>query len=191
MKKSLLLILLSLLATGVFAQRNEIRVGYGVLTSNRILSGQTKSFGLDFSDAKISDPSTTGAISLSYRMKMLSKFRFGITAGYESVTGKYSYTYLGDNHVDTGKNRFWTMTADAQFSYLKLPSGIVELYWSASAGVGFNRQTIGDFGTHSRTRFAYQVVPLGISVGIPWVGVYAEAGFGYRGLLQLGAYVRF
>ena len=42
-----------------------------------------------------------------------------------------------------------------------------------------------------RSRFAYQVVPLGVSVGAPWIGVYAEAGFGYRGVLNLGAYLRF
>ena len=83
-----------------------------------------------------------------------------------------------------------------QFSYLKLPKGIVELYWGASAGLGFVTQSIDaslvdDSGNGKRNRFAYQVVPVGVSVGIPWVGAYAELGFGYRGILNVGAYIRF
>ena len=192
MKRVFLLLIATIASFGVMAQNTEIRVGYGVASSNRLLNTEHGIFGVDWGQ-QIADiksvSSSSGAITFGLRYK-ISRIRLGVSGAYEKVNGTFSDS--ANNAVD-GNHTYWTVAADLQFSYLKLPKGIVELYWGASAGCAFVSQDINglNVGEQTRRRFAYQVVPLGISVGIPWVGVYAEAGFGYRGVLNVGAYIRF
>lgn len=199
MKKTLLLLILALVSTGVMAQHNEFRVGYGVASSNRLLNTKHGIFGTDwkqqYSDLKsVNISSTSGAITFGYRYQV-SRIRVGLAGAYEKMNGKYTLTDSGADVKADGKNTYWTVAADLQFSYLKLPKGIVELYWGASAGVAIESQNLNFKAmvddAKNRSRFAYQVVPVGVSVGIPWIGAYAELGFGYRGILNVGAYVRF
>ena len=192
MKRVFLLLIAAFIALGAAAQNSEIRVGYGVASSNRLLNTEHGIFGVNwgqqFADIK-SVSSSSGAITFGYRYK-ISRIRFGLSGAYEKVNGTFTDA-AGSSAV--GHHTYWTIAADLQFSYFKLPKGIVELYWGASAGCGFVSQNIDvpNAGEQTRRRFAYQVVPVGVSVGIPWIGAYAELGFGYRGILNLGAYVRF
>ena len=202
MKKGILLIAMVLMATGVMAQHNEFRVGYGVASSNRLLNTKHGIFGTNwgqqFSEIKSMNISaSSGAITFGYRYQ-LSRIRVGIAGAYEKINGKY--TLSDSSHTDItadGKNTYWTVAADVQFSYFKLPKGIVELYWGASAGIAFESQDFNKLNAKDfindakRNRFAYQVVPIGISAGIPWLGAFAELGFGYRGIVNIGAYIRF
>lgn len=196
MKKTILLLILALVSTGVMAQHNEFRVGYGVASTNRLLNTEHGVFGVKWKDQVNSVKSlkvnaSSGAIAFGYRYQ-ISRIRVGLAGAYEKINCEYN---VGDTTGD-GNYKYWTVAADMQFSYLKLPKGIVELYWGASAGLGFVTQSIDaslvdDSGNGRRNRFAYQVVPIGISAGIPWIGAYAELGFGYRGILNVGAYIRF
>lgn len=199
MKKGLLILILAFISTGVMAQHHEFRVGYGVASSNRLLNTKHGIFGTDwkqqFSDIKsVNVSSTSGTITFGYRYQV-SRIRIGLAGAYEKINGKYTLSDSNGDVSTNGKNTYWTIAADAQFSYFKLPKGIVELYWGASAGVAFESQglslkALAD-DAKNRSRFAYQVVPVGVSVGIPWIGAYAELGFGYRGIFNLGAYIRF
>ena len=195
MKKTVLLLILALASTGVMAQHHEIRVGYGVASSNRLLNTKHGIFGTDwkqhYSDLKsVNISSSSGAITFGYRYQ-ISRIRVGLAGAYEKIKGQYTM----DTDTADGKNTYWTLAADLQFSYFKLPKGIVELSWGASAGIAFESQDLNFKAlvneAANRTRFAYQVVPVGVSVGIPRIGAFAELGFGYRGILNLGAYVRF
>ena len=202
MKKGILLIFMALLATGVMAQHSEIRVGYGVASSNRLLNTKHGIFGTDwkqqFSDVKSMKVSaSSGAITFGYRYQ-ISRIRIGLAGAYEKINGTYTLSNSGTDTTADGKNTYWTVAADLQFSYFKLPKGIVELYWGASAGVAFESQDFKNISSAKdfiddakQNRFAYQVVPIGVSVGVPWIGAFAEVGFGYRGIFNVGAYIRF
>ena len=199
MKKVFILLIAAFVSLGAMAQNNEIRVGYGVASHNRLLNTEHGIFGTDwkqqFSDIKsVNIGAATGAITFGYRYK-ISRVRIGLGGAYEKINGTYTLATDSNGDVTTdGRNRYWTLAADMQFSYLKLPKGIVELYWGASAGISFESQSLdlkNIVDDAKRSRFAYQVVPVGVSVGIPWIGAYAELGFGYRGVVNLGAYIRF
>ena len=194
MKKLFLLLILALVSTGVMAQRHEFRVGYGLESSNRLIKTEHGVFGVNWKDevSKVKSlkvNASSGAISFGYRYKV-SRFRVGLLGAYEKISC--------ESNGIAGDYKYVTVAADLQLSYLKLPKGIVELYGGASAGLGFVKQNLDidasmteNGGDAKRGRFAYQVVPIGLSVGIPWVGAYAELGFGYRGIFNIGAYVRF
>ena len=204
MKKYVLLLACLLPLTSVQAQRtssrtaiHEIRLGYGMLTSDGILNGATQMLDpVVGTDITYGGESHSGCFYLSYRARLLPKFRLGATFAYDKVSKDYIYR-LPDEGMrlfsTPGKNHFLTVTADAQFSYLQSESGVLSLYWSVSAGVSFHKQRLEGLNEYdrSRTRFAYQVSPLGVTVGAKQLGAFAELGFGYRGVLQLGIYARF
>lgn len=176
---------------------HEIRFGYGWLTSNGVLDGSTEMLGTAAgTDMTYGNESRSGAFALSYRCRLMPKFRLGATFAYEKVTKDYLYRLPDEGmqlFTTPGKNRFLTLTVDTQFTYLQTPSGVFALYWSASAGVTFHRQRLEglDPSRRSRTRFAYQFSPLGMTLGAKQLGLFGEVGFGYRGIFQLGIYARF
>lgn len=195
MKKSIILLLAALLTVNVAsAQRHEIRGGYGMLSTNKMLNHYTEIIPELTHSGKISydNKRSTGVYALSYRYKVLPRMWFGVGMAYEQVNK--TYTYKNESTVSMrGHNRFFAIAADLQYTYLQVPSGIVSLYGGVSAGAGILRQRLGGEidDTDSVTRLAYQVSPLGLTVGLPWIGAFAELGVGYKGLVQLGAYVRF
>lgn len=186
---------MALLSTAAMAQRNEFRVGYGIASTNRLLNTEHGIFGInwkqEYKDLKAVNTSA-GTITFGYRYQV-SRIRIGLAGSYEKMNGIYKFSDDYGMETETkGQHKYWTVAADLQFSYLKMPKGIVELYWGASAGLAFVSQDIKTLVDDvKRNRFAYQVVPIGLSVGIPWIGAYAELGFGYRGVLNVGAYIRF
>lgn len=195
MKKNIILLLAALFIANIAAaQRHELRGGYGMLSSNRLLNRYTEIIPELTHSGKIStgNERSTGVYALSYRYKVLPRTWLGIGMAYEQVNKTYSYKNESPMSM-RGHNRFFAIAADLQFTYLQVPSGIVTLYGGVSGGAGFLRQKLGGEidGTDSVTRFAYQVSPLGLTVGLPWLGAFAELGIGYKGLVQLGAYVRF
>lgn len=195
MKKNVILLLAALFIANIAAaQRHELREGYGMLSSNRLLNRYTEIIPELTHSGKIStgNERSTGVYALSYRYKVLPRTWLGLGMAFERVSKTYSYKNEAPMSM-RGRNRFFAVALDLQYTYLQVPSGIVSLYGGLSGGAGFLSQKLGGEidDTDSVTRFAYQVSPLGITVGLPWIGAFAELGIGYKGLVQLGAYVRF
>lgn len=202
--KQILLMLCFFAALGtVYGQQterpsiHEIRFGYGWLTSNGVIDGSTEMLGTAAgADQTYGNESRSGAFALSYRCRLMPKFRLGATFAYEKITKDYLYRLPDEGmqlFTTKGKNRFLTLTVDTQFTYLQSPSGVFSLYWAACAGITFHRQRLEglDPSRRGRTRFAYQFSPLGMTLGAKQLGIFGEVGFGYRGVFQLGFYARF
>lgn len=179
------------------AAKSEVRIGYGLLSSNSFIDSYSDIL-TDFpSDGSVAfaDESNSGAIYFSYRFQILPRVMLGATLGYERVRKNYFYTVGGVPEVAGGKNDYLTIGADLQFRYLQVPSGILSLYWGVGLGAGFHKQKLSGFSygpdKYDKTRLAYQVTPLGLTVGVKRFGAFAEVGFGYKGIFQFGAYTRF
>ncbi len=211
MRKHLLFVLAALILCGgeAFAQdqaepsrrggsrRSELRFGYGMLAANSVVDSYSDIItDFDHDGIAYTDESASGAFYLSYRYQILPRVMFGATLGYERVSKDYVFTAgAGPLECVGGKNDYLTVAADLQFRYLQVPSGILSLYWGVGAGAGFHRQKLSGFNygpdKEDTTRFAYQVTPLGMTLGLRSFGAFAEVGFGYRGVFQFGAYFRF
>jgi hypothetical protein len=81
---------------------------------------------------------------------------------YSSVLGRVDYHYINFHHF--------------------------KLYSSTAVGVTWGKATSGT-EQDKKTGFAYQITPIGVAVG-GMVCAWAEAGFGYRGVLCVGIAVR-
>lgn len=174
--------------------KSEVRIGYGLLSTNSFVHRYSKILVTDGSIAYANE-SNSGSIYLSYRYQILPRVMLGATLGYEQVRKDYVYTVDGGPEMVNGKNNYLTVAADLQFRYLQVPSGILSLYWGVGLGAGFHNQKLTDLDGHSakydKTWLAYQVTPLGLTVGVKRFGAFAEVGFGYKGVFQFGAYARF
>lgn len=177
--------------------KNEIRIGYGMLAAPGVVDSYSDIMA-DFapeSGIAYTDESRSGAFYLSYRRQLLPRIMLGVTLGYERVKKSYVFAMDGAPWMVGGKNDYLTVMADLQSRYLQVPSGILTLYWSVSIGAGFHKQKLSDFNygpaKYDETRFAYQVTPLGMTLGLKRFGAFAEVGFGYKGIFQFGLYGRF
>ena len=179
------------------AAKSEVRIGYGMLSANSVVNSYSDMLADFLSDGSVAyaNESGSGAICLSYRYRILPRVHLGATLGYERVRKDYVYTVLGAPEIVGGKNDYLTVAADLQFRYLQVPSGILSLYWGVGLGAGFHKQKLSGFAygpdKYDETRLAYQVTPLGLTVGLKRFGAFAEVGFGYKGIFQFGAYARF
>ena len=205
MKQRILFLLSLLAATAVCssaaAQKSEIRVGYGLMSSNSLLKKESAYIGdMNLTTSGTSTPTSSGALYASYRIRILPMVRLGASFGYEQVKKDYVMT-TPESAVRnfSGNNKYLTFAADLQFRYFQLPAGILSLYWGASLGVGIHKQTLTPGPADPDptpvkgrdTRVAYQVTPLGLTVGVKNFGAFGEVGFGYKGIFQLGVYARF
>lgn len=177
--------------------KSEVRIGYGMLSANSVVNSYSDllaDFPADRSVAYANE-SNSGAIYFSYRYRIFPRAMLGATLGYERVRKDYVYTVQGVPGITGGKNDYLTLVADLQFQYLQVPSGILSLYWGVGLGAGFHKQKLSDFpfgpNKYDKTRLAYQVTPLGMTLGLKRFGAFAEVGFGYKGVFQFGAYARF
>lgn len=179
------------------AAKSEVRIGYGMLSANTVVNSYSDMLADFLSDGTVAyaNESNSGAIYFSYSYQVLPRVRFGATLGYERVRKDYVYTLFGAPEIVGGKNDYLTVAADLQFRYLQVPSGIISLYWGVGLGAGFHKQKLSGFeygpAKYDKTRLAYQVTPLGLTVGLKRFGAFAEVGFGYKGIFQFGAYARF
>ena len=78
------------------------------------------------------------------------------------------------------------------YSYLN--KGNFALYERLGAGEALYKQKYtsneGKKDTNDNVHFNFQITPIGIKYGSRF-GVFAEAGFGYKGILSAGLFARF
>lgn len=117
-----------------------------------------------------------------------NKFWYGLTAGFDPVRGQYR----DDVPPGTFRMKIFTFAAEAQWTYSSLPK--LRAYGFAGGGLawGVIKRTGGD-GKRSDEKIRsmnFQLTPVGVSFGRKY-GWFAELGFGYKGIINMGGYVRF
>ena len=157
MKKILFLAVAVLFSTPLFAQdhRSEITVSYGYApTSN--WSDSFSAIKDLVSDAK-TDISGWGAVTVGYNFRLLGPLSIGAQVVCSTNDQKIRST-----GTDI-KNRYWAIMPNVKWTWLNLK--IITLYSRGAIGAVFSKAEIEDAKDESATRFAYQVSPIGITVG--------------------------
>jgi hypothetical protein len=194
MKKILLTaFLLSIISIGATAQKSkhEVTAGFGLGTTNEfldafmnvIVSGLTQ-------NAYSSNRYYTGAFHLSYKYGITDRFAAGGTFIYEN--GK-SDTYVDGDKIGKFRNNYYTFAAEAEYKYLR--SSSFTLYGLLGTGATIYRQKYiandnSKNESNNNVHFNFQISPIGIKLGRN-IGAFAEAGFGYKGIISAGLFARF
>lgn len=182
MKKILFLAAAVLFCTPLFAQdhRSEITVSYGYApTSN--WSDSFSAIKDLVSDAK-TDISGWGAVTVGYNFRLLGPLSIGAQVVCSTNTQKIKGT---GTEI---KNRYWAVMPNVMWTWLNLK--IISLYSRGAIGAVFSKAEVQDAKDENATRFAYQVSPIGITVG-GRLALYAEAGIGASGSILAGVRYRF
>lgn len=193
MKKIISLLIIAILSTTTFAQnsKHEISLGFGVVTTNSVINtfSDFLATGLTGGYYTSKNKTFTGAYQLGYKYALTERLSLGGTFAYEKIT---SDAFLENVKEGQFKNQYYTIAPEFDFKYVK--SDILSIYSLVGIGGTYtNRSRTSDTNEKvddSTVYFNFQATPIGVKIGKS-IGVYGELGFGYKGLLNIGAFARF
>lgn len=206
-KATLIFIVISIFCidnTMVYAQdqdivSNEVYIGVGV---SKVSMQGLYEFADDFAGvftsifgASLTNSSTTstGIFGLGYNRFISNKIKLGVSANFTRFTHGQEFKFAwGGTQYQKWEDDFMTILVRGDFHYKR--TEMITMYSGIALGVCFvhtNNITNAE-GLHpeNQTFFAYQINAFGIRVGKTF-GFFAEAGFGYNGIIQAGLNVRF
>ena len=182
----------------VKAQKNEVRISYGVLTSSELIQFLGEDFLATALTGGLYSPSnyrSSGAIGVDYYYKLSKRWSIGANFTFEELKKDVSYdknrTVAGNS-----KNNYFTFMPQTRFSYLN--NNGIELYSGLSLGASLRaekftpskNETTLEGEDSSQLFLAFQANLLGIRVGKK-LGGFAELGFGNKGVINAGVSYKF
>ena len=190
MKKIFLFAILLAASSGVFAQENEkvlpqreLQVEIGESAIMQLLSGEN----------------TSPTISVTHNRRINEKWWYGVSAAY-SRNSAHNLVYTGTIYKEgtfqsinvlRSNNDVFSIAPAIKFSY---NAERVQMYSGLQAGIslisGKNLYVDGRTVAGSTMSFFFQLTAFGINYGKDFY-IGAEAGFGYKGVLNLVAGYRF
>lgn len=145
---------------------------------------------LGYYNATITNRHYGPTIYLHFHQALSDQFSLGLGAAFEKATGDYEQR---DQKVGSFIRNTYTVALEGKYLYLNEED--FRLYGLAGLGYSFNQQEIQkpaewtDFLVEKH-HFNGHISPVGVEVGRQLSG-FAEAGFGYKGVLNLGLHYRF
>ena len=189
MKKSFLLSFVAISVLGLFqasAQIREFTLGYGF---NPQSLQQIKDIN-NFAETKFAGsigPSTKKDFSISgpYRLGFTQYDTKHLTLGadfsYAAIEAKMTYA---DATKETVNFNYYTLMANVNYQYTDNPK--LSIYSGVHFGVSYVHAKNADTGKKGEDIIpAYQINALGIRYGEK-VGVYADFGYGFNGIINAG-----
>ena len=183
------------LATMAMAQeekllRNEMAVGYGLLNSNQVINSFSNVLAGSVTNGNYAKTNNkwTGSIFASYKFAVSKNVSLGVTYAHTRNTADISVYNVPSGSSTTN---YHTFAGEFQYNYISKP--LVRLYSLVGAGItNYTERYKPMNGSAERTsasHFNFQITALGIKLGNR-VGVMAEVGYGYKGLVNAGVYAR-
>lgn len=194
MKKIFLLsVLLAFCITTSNAQyrKHEVELGIGIWNINEMINTATDVIVSTLpAETEMVNGNSFGSIHAGYKYRILERVGVGGVFAFD-----YAHADAELNNYQFGKFRkhHYTLAAEADFIYLNFDK--FKMY--ALAGVGatlYNLNYVDDISDvrndhNSTAYFTFQLTPIGFKWGGKWGG-FLEFGFGYRGLINAGLFLR-
>ncbi len=187
MKKLLFAIALAAVSCGVIKAQNEmpkndISVNYGFATHNEFIDAATSIV----SSGGVSYDKTSGNFGLQYIRNVSPKWGIGLAVGYEQMKGAKGWMQEGIDPKLKSTDIIVMPVARHYWFNNRTCGG----YTKVGLGASFCKdEVVGE--SKSVVDVAFQVSAFGIEAGSQTFRVFAEAGYGYQGLLQAGLRCRF
>ena len=179
------------------SRKSEIDLGVGVGSSNQIVGIMSDVIVSGLTGLKMENSSYIGAWHLGYKYSLSDRFAIGPVLALDRGTSDIGGEIIvgGDGIMrPSGKftSNYYTLAVEGDYKYVN--SDKFKLYSLVGVGATMLNQTYnpdaGDNKSQSKTFFNGQITPIGIKFGSS-VGVFAELGFGYKGIVCAGIFYRF
>jgi len=186
------LILAGCLHSTGYAQdyKHEFDIGYGIANTSTILNVFSNLIVSTVTAGTYSsNTSHIGSFHLSYKFLLNERVGLGGTYVYTNSTSDALY-----QEVPVGEftNNYHTAALEMDYKYINNPKWV--LYSTAGFGANFYVQRYAPIDGEAKTKTVvhpdFQLSLLGIKYGTSF-GVFAEAGFGYKGIISGGLFTRF
>jgi hypothetical protein len=170
---------------------SNIKAGIGVFSSSSLLdiTSNLVFSSLSAGTVKYDNISGFGALYLTYEYAIANGLMLGATFVYESVTEDI---FIGENPSGEVSHNHFTTGLEANYHYIS--GELFQMY--SGVGVGYTTQSDKYDGSESNVEdgsdsyFNFQINALGFRYGSNF-GIFAEVGFGYKGLLNAGLSYQF
>lgn len=171
-------------------RHHELTVGYGILSTNEIFGVFSDVLATSLTGGNYSktDSKWIGNLIASYKYTPVNRLEVGLTYAFNRNTAT-----INMNKVPSGKatTNYHTLAAEVQYNYINKP--FLRLYSAAGAGytayMEHYKPNAGSAENKTSGNFNFQISPIGIKFGDK-IGAMAELGFGYKGIINAGLFVR-
>ncbi len=194
--KKLILVLSSLLPLTIAAQaqdrlkHHELTVGYGFLGTSEMIGifSDVLATAITGGNYSKTDNKWSGNLIASYKFTPTSRLGLGITYAHTRNTA-----IINIYDVPSGKatTNYHTLAAEVQYNYISRE--YFRLYSGVGAGITSYTEKYkpnsGNTEKNTAGHFNFQISAIGIKFGNR-IGAMAEVGFGYKGLINAGLFVR-
>ena len=175
-----------------FAQdkgKNQISVSVGIFPTEDIAYDMTTRFFRIFVPSHRSTTISGECIFLTYKYFVSERFAVGGAVGYnnDAMRGRYQLWEAPKYNSKT-----FTMAGEVDFYYLKKRN--LSLYALGGIGFFFVKSKYYDnssvIATGKNLDITMQLTPIGLRFGKSFGG-FAEVGYGYKGIVNMGVNVKF
>ncbi|AMO19834.1 outer membrane beta-barrel protein [Flavobacterium columnare] len=171
---------------------SELRISYGIVSTNGIINTVTNiltapaSLGTIEIDNKVS----TGVFTLEYNYAILNKLNLGLDLAYET----FESDILSNGKVINKQNEE-DITLALKSNYNYLSNDNFRLYSGLGVGYTLIRNKTNELSSEglsfdNSNRFNFQITGIGFRYGKK-LGISAEVGLGYKGILNGGISYQF
>lgn len=171
--------------------KHELRLGVGFISSTDVMDifSDFLATSLTAGHYSVDNKKMTGNYSLTYRNHFSERLSLGGTLLYSQID---TDVLLNGTKNGDSRNRYFTLAPEFELKYLK--TNFLNLYGYAGAGMTLLNQKMELEGKPSekddKMFFNFQLSPICLQVGNSF-GLLAEAGFGYKGVINVGLFAKF
>lgn len=195
MKKVILsLVLLSSSLLGIAQEKSakkgviEFRAGVGFLTAPNIIEGLSSGVAESVINPGFTsvDLSGSGALMVSVLFAPDNRISFGLDFIVDKTKASYAYS---NNSVVRTETNYASIMPRLDFKYINKPN--FKVYGSGAIGVSMRKAENKTNNTtpNKATGGAFHITPVGIRAGNN-IAFWAEAGFGFRGIVSGGLSIK-
>ena len=179
--------------------KHEIYAGLGMLNDNQMIAMLSDIVGAVVTVGYLVRPDSYRVYTpfFGYRCQFAKHFSLGAIVAFDANSVKvYNGTNISDPAVSMRKvnRRYMTFAVEPTFNYMCRPS--LQLYGYVGLGgtvVSFSNTKFDDGTSTNVSRLPFinaHITPIGIRFGKA-LGGFAEFGYGYKGILNVGISCRF
>lgn len=179
-------------------QKHEVRINFSdaipLTIGDAFVEGFSSGFAASITgySKKSFNEKNSGMWGLGYKYHFNNRLNVGVDIGLLTASKDTELSKTNDTYTVHRKTNFFLVMPTIQYSYLN--KEIIQLYGNLGTGLlSYSVKENKDDGTNysdNYTSFAFQLNPIGIRVGKQFAG-YAELGFGFKGIINVGASYKF
>ncbi|GHU72479.1 hypothetical protein FACS189413_15620 [Bacteroidia bacterium] len=168
----------------------EVKLGLGLYGYNQFISSIVDHLGIVPSGFAFQPKGEYSAFTpyIEYQYNVSRLFSIGAVFAFDH--NDLDIVYGGTRPADSYTRYFYTLAVDGRFHYVTKPT--YKLYSTMGLGAVLAQYKAHSDSPKLSTRYypAFHVSLFGVSVGRNQ-GAFAEAGYGYKGFLNVGLFAKF